>query len=31
LNEEIVIGHYKFIITKSTRTRIEVVKLIIID
>lgn len=31
LNEEIVIGHYKFIITKATRTRIEVVKLIIID
>lgn len=31
LNEEIVIGHYKFIITKATRTRIEVVKLIMID
>lgn len=31
LNEEIVIGQHKFIITKSTRTRIEVVKLIIID
>ncbi len=30
LNEEIVIGQHKFIITKSTRTRIEVVKLIII-
>ena len=29
LNEEIVIDHHKFIITKSTRTRIEVVKLII--
>jgi putative hemolysin len=31
LNEEIVIGQYKFIITKATRTRIEVVKLIMID
>ena len=29
LNEEILIDHHKFIITKSTRTRIEVVKLII--
>lgn len=31
LNEEIDIGQYKFIITKATRTRIEVVKLIMID
>lgn len=31
LNEELVIDQYKFVITKSTRTRIEVVKLITLD
>lgn len=31
LNEEIIINQHKFIITKSTRTRIEVVKLVILE
>lgn len=31
LNEEIIINQHKFIITKATRTRIEVVKLVILE